>query len=60
MEGQQQKVVACDQLRLCDHCHLQSATKLVETLSPKGLSDVLVTSKGKNKAFRPHPLHAML
>ena len=55
MEGQQKKVVARDQLRLCELCQLQSATKLVETLSPKGLSDVLLTSKGENKAFRPHP-----
>ena len=35
---------------------LQSTTKLVETLRLvlKGLSDVLLTSKGENKAF-PHP-----
>ena len=33
---------------------LQSAaTKLVETLRPKGLSYVSLTSKGENKAFLP-------
>ena len=32
---------------------LQSATNSVETLRPKGVSDVLLTSKGENKAFPP-------
>ena len=31
----------------------QSATKLVETLHPKGLSDGSLTSRGENKAFPP-------
>ena len=41
---------------LCPLEQLQSATKLVETLCPRGLSDVLTTDKGENKAFPPHPL----
>ena len=32
---------------------LQSATNSVETLRPKGVSDVSLTSKGENKAFPP-------
>ena len=32
---------------------LQSATNSVETLRSKGVSDVLLTSKGENKAFPP-------
>ena len=39
----------------------QSATKWVETLHPKlGFFYVLLTSKGGNIAFLPHPLRAML
>ena len=32
---------------------LQSATNSVETLRPKGVPDVLLTSKGQNKGFPP-------
>ena len=40
---------------------LQSATKWVETLRPKlFFFCVLLTSKGGNMAFLPHPLCAML
>ena len=39
---------------------LQSATKLIETLCSRGLSDILPTDKGENKAFLPHPLHAIM
>ena len=45
---------------LCPLEQLQSATKLVETLCPRGLSDVLPTDKGENKAFPPHPLQAIM
>ena len=40
--------------------HLQSAKKLIETLCPRGLSDILPTNKGENKAFPPHPLQAIM
>ena len=45
---------------LCPLEKLQSATKLVETLCPRDLSDVLPTDKGENKAFPPHPLQAIM
>ena len=35
-------------------------TKLFEKLYPRGLSNILSTSKRENKAFPPYPLHAML
>ena len=40
--------------------NLQLASKLVERLCPKGLSDGLPTSKGEIKLSLVHPLHAVL
>ena len=59
-----------DRLALNLHQHLKRpekvqrvatiCNKMVETLTLEGISDILLTSIGENKAFPPPSLHAML
>ena len=56
----QRKETACYQKKRPQEKSYNQQRNELRHFALKGLFDVLPTSKGKNIAFPPHPLHAML